>query len=98
MVHLWSHHRVEEYPRWKKIFDDTLDWRREMGEVSYRVYQRVDESDAIVVVSEWNAESDARDFLRSPELANRMDEAGVKGEPEALLLRQVDAGSVRPGR
>lgn len=97
MVHLWIHHRVEDYPHWKKVFDSTLEWRREMGEVSYRVLQRANESNDVAVVSEWNDMSDAQAFLRSPELANRMDEAGVEGEPEAVVFRQADAGTVRPG-
>jgi hypothetical protein len=41
-------HEVEDYPAWKKIFDNAAGIRREAGERSYQVLKYEDDANRIV--------------------------------------------------
>lgn len=93
MVHVLVHHRVEDYNRWKKAFDDAVEWRRERGEKSFEVYRREHDSGDLTLLFGWDEIGVARDFFASAELRRRMEEAGVVGEPDVTFLQLLDRGS-----
>lgn len=93
MVHVLVHHRVEDYNRWKKAFDDAVEWRRERGEKSFDVYRREHDSNDLTLLFGWDEIGVARDFFASAELRRRMEEAGVAGEPDITFLQLLDRGS-----
>lgn len=84
-------HDVEDYGRWKQVFDDAAAIRREAGEIEYRLL--ASESDALHVVhfSRWTSLSSARAFFESPELVEIRRIAGVRA-PEFLYLNSIEAG------
>lgn len=97
MPHVLVRHRVEDFRHWKRTFDEAAEFRRDRGEQGYEIYQLSHDTDTVIGLFQWDDLAVAHEFFESTELRRRMDEAGVKGEPEITYLQQVDAGSVFRG-
>lgn len=86
-------HEVADYDRWKRIFDDAADLRREAGERTYQVLRSEHNPHNVVHFSSWTSLDDAKRFFESPELISIRAEAGVKS-PQFIYLEQLDAGTL----
>lgn len=93
MSHVLIIHEVEDYPAWKKIFDEAAGIRREAGERSYQVLKDQDDPNRIVHFSAWTSLACARAFFESPRLVQIRKEAGVKA-PEFIYLHEIAAGNL----
>ncbi len=93
MVNVIVRHRVEDYPRWKKAFDDFEPERRSGGEKSYRLSSLQDEPNNICLFFEWDSIANARTFMESPKLAETMKQAGVSEEPQIYFTEELDRGT-----
>jgi quinol monooxygenase YgiN len=93
MQHVLIIHEVEDYPAWKKVFDDASVIRRDAGERSYQVLKYQNEPNRIVHFSVWTSIDDAKRFFESPRLVRIRAEAGVKS-PEFIYLEQLEAGTL----
>jgi heme-degrading monooxygenase HmoA len=89
MTHILVQHEVNDFATWKAVFDAALDWRRQQGEVSTRVFQSADNPNDITLFSEWENLEKARAFISSSELKSKMSAAGVKGAPRVQVLSEV---------
>jgi quinol monooxygenase YgiN len=86
-------HEVEDYPEWKKIFDNAAGIRKNAGEQSYQVLKYEKDANKIVHFSKWSSISKAKLFFESPELVKIRKEAGVKA-PEFIYLHELENGSL----
>lgn len=86
-------HEVNDYPAWKKIFDQAAGIRKEAGERSYQVLKYENEANKIVHFSAWLSIAHARAFFESPRLVQIRKEAGVNA-PEFIYLNQIEAGEL----
>lgn len=84
-------HEVEDYAKWKAIFDDAATIRREAGEIEYRLLAFDTDANRVVHFSRWSSLSAARAFFESPELVEIRRVAGVRA-PEFLYLKEIEAG------
>lgn len=84
-------HEVDDYKRWKQIFERAAPLRKTAGERSYKVLVDQFNPNKIVHFSEWISIDDARQFFESPELIQIRLEAGVKS-PEFIYLNQLQSG------
>jgi len=84
-------HEVDDYPAWKRIFDEAADIRREAGERSFQVLRYEDDPNRIVHFSAWTSIAAAKAFFESPHLVEIRKAAGVRS-PEFSYLRQLDSG------
>jgi heme-degrading monooxygenase HmoA len=91
MVHVLVRHKVADYGRWKESFDSHLGARKRAGEVGFRLFHSLDDPHEIFVMMDWESADEARKFLTSSELRERMQNAGVQGEPEVRYLEDVRA-------
>jgi quinol monooxygenase YgiN len=91
MQHVLIIHEVEDYPAWKKIFDNAAGIRKEAGERSYQVLKYENEPNKIVHFSVWTSISDAKAFFESPKLVQIRKDAGVKA-PDFIYLDELEAG------
>ena len=82
-------HEVEDYPAWKKVFDNAAGIRREAGERSYQVLKYESDSNKIVHFSSWTSIQDAKAFFESPKLVQIRKEAGVKA-PDFIYLEKLE--------
>lgn len=84
-------HEVEDYPAWKKVFDDAATIRKNAGEQNYQVLKYENEPNKIVHFSKWTTIENAKAFFESPELVKIRKEAGVKAL-EFIYLEQLEKG------
>ena len=89
MINVLIHHEVADYPAWRSVFDSVLDWRQKNGERSYRIFHSAGNINDLTLLFEWESLEQARAFIASDELRNRMAKAGVKGEPRVEFLTEV---------
>jgi hypothetical protein len=92
MVHVMIRHRVADYGRWKEAFDSHLTTRKRAGENGSHVYHAVEDPRDIVVQLHFQTIEEARKFVNSDELQQRMKEAGVQGTPDIQYLEDARAG------
>jgi heme-degrading monooxygenase HmoA len=89
MVHVLVRHKVADYPRWKEAFDSHLTSRKRAGETGYHVFHSMEDSHEIVVLSDWQTVEEARKFMNSDELRQKMQTAGVQGSPDVQYLEDA---------
>lgn len=86
-------HKVEDYAKWKTEFDSDIDMRKEAGEKSYQIFHTDDDPNNLAILFEWDSLDNARKFMESNELREKMQKGGVIGEPEIRFLEEVEKGS-----
>ena len=93
----WIHirHRVENYNRWKEVYDMTAEFKREYGWKRYRLFRVGGDPNDLLVMEEFERPEEAQRFLQSEDLKKAMSQAGVVGAPEVLLLQGLEEGTSR---
>jgi heme-degrading monooxygenase HmoA len=86
MATLLVHHKVQDYPAWRKIFDEQDNIRREQGSTGYRVLQSASDPNDLNVILEWDSVDNAKTFAASDTLKEAMKRAGVISQPEVTFL------------
>lgn len=90
-------HAVEDYGRWKSVFDEAADLRSVAGETDYQLFCFADDASRVVHLSRWPSVADAKAFFESPRLVAIRAEAGVSA-PEFHYLDALEAGTLSPPR
>ena len=93
----WTHvrHRVEDYPKWKEVFDSTAEYKRSNGWKGYRLHAIEGDPNHVLVMEEFETEEQARGFIGSEYLREAMGRAGVSDEPEILVVELLEEGTER---
>lgn len=86
MPHLIIRHRVADYDEWRKAFDDHRSARDAAGLTDLHVWRNIDDADDLVLLFEASDIDSAREFIASPDLRDKMQDAGVQGMPEIYFL------------
>lgn len=89
MSYLIGKSTVEDFETWWSSFQENESYRAEHGEVGYQVFRSLDDSNEIVVVFEWDENTDPHAFFRSDEMRERMANAGLLGAPDLSLAELV---------
>ena len=89
MVYVLIHHRVKDFPSWKAVFDSAFQFRKDAGEVSFRLYHDIHDAADVTLWFEWENALSAGNFVASEELARQMKLAGVEGTPEIRVLHEM---------
>jgi quinol monooxygenase YgiN len=77
---------VEDYAKWRSVFDSLEGFRKENGQKSAHVMRSADNSNSITALSEWDTMENARQYAQSPELKEAMQRAGVTSAPSISFL------------
>jgi heme-degrading monooxygenase HmoA len=81
-------HGVQDYDRWKAVYDS---FPPTAGGAKFaRVNRSVDDPNTIAVVCGFESIEAAQAFLGSPDLKAKMAESGVVGEPRIEIYEEVD--------
>jgi heme-degrading monooxygenase HmoA len=88
--HVLIIHEVEDYERWKAIFDDAATIRRDAGEIAYQLLAYETDARCVVHFSCWSSLAAARAFFESPKLVEIRRIAGVCA-PQFLYLNEIEA-------
>ena len=92
MTLVFIRHNIEDYRRWKDVFDGFMVQRHAGGERSFRIAHAVGEKNDLCLVFEWDSAANAKRFLDSAELAAAMKRAGVVGKPQMVIAEQLADG------
>jgi heme-degrading monooxygenase HmoA len=85
MPYILVRQEVEDYIKWKPVFDDSSSFRRENGSKGRSVFSGKDNPKEVVVLLEWDHLGKAREFIQSDELREAMQKAGVVGKPDICI-------------
>ena len=91
----WIHvrHSVADYEKWKPVFDETAEYKRNHGWKRYYAFTVEGNRNDVMVMEEFDTREHARAFLDSTYLREAMARAGVSGTPEILVVDEVDEGT-----
>ncbi len=88
------YHKVEDFTKWKKAFDEFSGIRKSAGERSFSVGTLHNEPNTAYVINEWDSTEAIQAFLENPALAEAMKSSGVLEEPHTIRLNEVDKGAL----
>ena len=91
----WTHvrHRVEDYSKWKDVFDSMAEFRRSHGWKGYRIYAIEGDNNHLLVMEEFETEDQIREVLGSDYVREAMGRAGVSDEPDIQVVELLEEGS-----
>ncbi|HVO72426.1 MAG TPA: antibiotic biosynthesis monooxygenase [Ignavibacteriaceae bacterium] len=93
MVHILVHHKVEDFKKWKPIFDKHSSFRSENGSKGGKIFQSADNPNDLFVLLEWESIESLQKFSQSDSLKEAMKESGVVGMPEVYFIKEAAATS-----
>jgi heme-degrading monooxygenase HmoA len=79
-------HKVEDYERWKPVFDEHRPTFKQSGSKGGRLLRNADDPNEIIILLEWDDLANARQFYGSDDLRETMQRAGGCGRAGHLLL------------
>jgi Zn-dependent oligopeptidase len=89
MATMFVRHTVSDYKAWRKIYDDVAPLQKAGGAMAQAVYQAADNPNDITVTHEFGSVEAAHAFVKSDELKQAMQRAGVVGAPTIWLANKV---------
>ncbi|MGZ7160961.1 MAG: antibiotic biosynthesis monooxygenase [Methanobacterium sp.] len=82
-------HKVEDYDKWRTVFDENETSRRNNGSKGAHVFRNADNPNEIVILFEWDNVDNARKFFESSKLSKRIQNAGIIAEPEIHFMEGI---------
>jgi heme-degrading monooxygenase HmoA len=76
------HNKVQDFGNWKTVFDSMQSLRKQFGATDEQVFQKYDNPNDVVIITNWSNAEQARKYGQSQELKDGMQKAGVVGVPE----------------
>lgn len=86
MTHVLIRHRVEDFDKWKSVYDSLESERVNIGSKTANVFRDQNDPSAVTVLTEWDSAESAEKFNSSDALKDAMSTAGVQGPPEIKFL------------
>lgn len=94
MPYMLVRHKVEDYAKWKAVFDELCNTRKAKGEKSYQIFHTDDSPNNLVLLLEWDSLDNARKYTQSEVLRDGMLRAGVAEQPDIYFLDEVVQASI----
>jgi quinol monooxygenase YgiN len=89
MPYVLVRHKVEDYGKWNKVFDEHGATRKASGCKGGQIFRSADNPNELVILLEWNETEKARQFVQSDDLRQTMQRAGVSDQPDVHFLDEV---------
>ncbi|MCH8903890.1 MAG: DUF3764 family protein [Bacteroidetes bacterium] len=80
-------HSVEDYDKWKPLYDDDRTRRDEAGLKEVICGQKSDDPKQVYVVWETDNPDSIQAMFDDPELKEKMEQAGVTSPPEITIVK-----------
>lgn len=84
MVHFMIRYKVEDYAKWKVVFDSGSGMRAAASSVKGHIFRDADDPSMVTILNHFENADQAEAFMQSPDLAEAMKQAGVISEPEVI--------------
>jgi len=81
MTTLFVRHQVNDYGKWREVYDGLAQTQKQAGVVAKSVYRAEGDANDLTVTHDFGSLSEAKAFAESAELRQAMAEAGVVGAP-----------------
>lgn len=94
MPYVLVRHKVEDYARWKPLFEQHAPTRQASGSQGGWIFRVADDPNELIVLLRWDDLDRAREFARSDNLRETMQRAGVADRPDVYFLEEADTPSV----
>ncbi len=78
MTYVMVRHRVEDFQKWKAVFDEQEEMRRSEGEQSLKVYYTAKDPNELVILMHWDNLENARQYFSSDATLSTFSQAGVQ--------------------
>jgi heme-degrading monooxygenase HmoA len=89
MAHLFVHHKVEDYKKWKPVFDEHGAYRSKNGSKGGKVFCSSSDPNDVFVLLEWDSLVNLKKFVESDQTKEAMQNAGVIGMPEIYFVDEI---------
>jgi heme-degrading monooxygenase HmoA len=89
MVHLLVHHHVEDYKKWKPVFDEHASDRSKAGSKGAWLFRNANDPNDVFAITQWDNIESAKKFGQSDSLKAAMERGGVQGAPEVYFLEEI---------
>ncbi|MEW5717849.1 MAG: antibiotic biosynthesis monooxygenase [Chloroflexota bacterium] len=86
MVNVLVSLQVQDYAKWRPVFDEYNALRKTNGCQSGSLYRPPNNSNQVVILFGWNTLDNARRFFDLPEVREGMQRAGVQERPDIVFL------------
>ncbi len=78
--------KVKDFDKWKKMFVDHKDERKEAGSKGAKIFTNPQDKNEITVLMEVDNLEKFKKFMDSPDLKEKMKDSGMIGPPEITVL------------
>jgi len=82
MVKVIIRHKVEDFGKWKSLYDEHASTRKEAGCQSDQVCQNGEDPNDVALSFDWDNIENFKKFAESEDLKDAMQKAGVVGKPD----------------
>lgn len=89
MHYVLVRHKVEEYNKWKNIYDGNMENRKNNGSKGSHVFRSAENPDELVILFEWDDLDNARKFFESEDFKIKVRTAGIPDEPDIYFLEGI---------
>jgi heme-degrading monooxygenase HmoA len=93
MTHILVIHKVQDFKKWKPVFDGDAARRKSAGSRGCRLFQSEKDSNEVAVLCQWKDLGAAHQFVESADTHRAMENAGVVGEPDLYFLEEAGSFS-----
>jgi heme-degrading monooxygenase HmoA len=90
MPYLLVRHKVQDYAKWKPLFDQHAATRQTNGSRGGQLFRNATDPNELVILFEWDDLEHARQFAQSEDLRQTMQRAGVADQPDIYFLEAVE--------
>jgi hypothetical protein len=93
---MFVRHKVQDYAKWRKVYDDFEETRTKMGETGDWVWQLAGDPNDVTVIHDFDSVEKAKAFVKRSELREAMGKLSPRSgsptrrRPALLLLDQRD--------
>jgi uncharacterized protein (DUF1330 family) len=86
MPYILIRHKVEDYTKWKPVFDEHGAARKAIGSKGGYLFRNTDDPNEVVMCLEVDDLDKARQFVESEDLRQAMERSGVADQPDIYFL------------
>lgn len=81
--------RVQNYPRWRRAFEDNAEAREESGSTGGHIFRDTDDREQITLFLAWDDLDAARRYLNSEVVEEELEAGQVEGSPQIRYLEEM---------
>jgi len=90
MTYVLVMHKVEDYDKWKSLYDENGAMRKAYGSKGASVFRQANDPNSLVIITEWENIEKGKVFAESEDLKTTMQKAGVISQPEIYYLEEIE--------